>query len=78
MSPQLKADLAGRCIGKRFLTVDEYCFTTGESRPTAYLGMRNGRIPHVDDDGRRKIPTSFVDQLERVAFKNAAKRKASV
>jgi len=53
--------------------VDEYCDRTGESRGTAYNGMRTGRIPFIDDDGRRKIPASYLDERERLAYERQAK-----
>jgi hypothetical protein len=56
----------------RFLTVGKYCELTGECAATAYNGMRTGRIPFIDDDGRRKIPASYVDERERLAYERRA------
>jgi hypothetical protein len=55
-------------LAPRFLTVSEYCDLTGECAATAYNGMRTGRIPFIDDDGRRKVPTSYLDERERAAY----------
>ena len=55
-------------LPRRFYTVDEYCDVKGESRAGAYKGMRTGRIPYVDEDGKRRIPVSYVDEQEKAAF----------
>lgn len=63
-------------LAKRFLTIDEFADLTGISRPTIYEKMRRREIPFDASSGRRRIPVSYVDHMERAAFANA-KRRAS-
>jgi excisionase family DNA binding protein len=70
---QLQPDLASR----RFLSIDEFVDVTGISKPTVYVWMREGKIPFTDLGGRRRIPVSFVDKLERTALAKCKARAAS-
>ncbi|HEY8650122.1 MAG TPA: helix-turn-helix domain-containing protein [Chthoniobacterales bacterium] len=76
MGRQLQADLSWR-LGKRFVTIDEFAAVTGVSKPTIYEKMRRGEIPYDDSSGRRRVPVSFIDQMERNAFANAKRAGAS-
>jgi excisionase family DNA binding protein len=64
-------------LGRRFVTIDELAEVTGISKPTIYEKMRRGEIPYDDSSGRRRIPISFIDKMERAAFAALAKRRAS-
>jgi hypothetical protein len=71
--PKYKADHQPRQkLPPKFFFIKEYCEVTGECPATAYAGMKSGRIPYIDDDGRRKIPVSYVDERGRLAYERQA------
>jgi excisionase family DNA binding protein len=62
-APRKKREMERVCV-----SVDEFCRSTGTSKPTAYRMMASGKLKYVQLSTRtRKIPTSEYARLGLVA-----------
>jgi excisionase family DNA binding protein len=50
-------------LGKRFLTIKEFCEETRISRTTLHRHMKEGLVSHTKIGGRVLISSSIVDKL---------------
>jgi len=51
-----------------FISIRDFSSQTGISEESTSRGIRRGKIPSVKLGGRRLIPVSFLEDLERSAL----------